>query len=86
MTLARLEEKMLHQLQGFVKKEKRKATTVETILKSVLGASLDQTSKATVYKQLVALSCKLEDTKLKRWPDGWIDLAIQDLAPQLLST
>ena len=84
MTLDELKGKMLHQLLGFVPKENRSAVTQDTVLKSVLGSELDGLSPATVFKQHVQLDCKLAGVKLKRWPEGWVEKTIAELAPKLL--
>jgi hypothetical protein len=71
-------------LQGFVGASEQGGITVDTVHKDVLGADPGQTSKATVYKQQVQVSCKLRNTNLKRWPAGWVDMTIANLAPKLL--
>jgi hypothetical protein len=80
VTLARLKEKMLYQLQGFVPESKREEITTTTIHNTVLKSD----SKAKLYKDFVRMSALLEDTKLKRWPSKWLTMNIDDLAPQLL--
>ncbi len=84
MTEQRLKEKMLYQLQGFAKSSERDAITMDTIHKEVLGTSTGPTGKPTVYKNLVQLSCKLENTKLNPWPKEWLKTTINELAPELI--
>ena len=86
MTLARLKEKMLYQLQGFVKPAKRDAIGTDTVHDDILDLDGTPTSSAELYKTFVVLSARLEATKLRRWPaaDAWLAMTIDELAPKLL--
>ncbi|MDP9145403.1 MAG: hypothetical protein M3N43_12030 [Actinomycetota bacterium] len=84
MTLARLEQKMLYQLQGFVPKPRREEIDPDTVHDAILDEDDGPPSSADLYKQFVVLSAKLEKTKLRRWPAEWMTLTIAELAPKLL--
>jgi hypothetical protein len=86
MTLERLQEKMLYQLQGFVKPAARDTIDLDTIHDTILDEDDGPPTTADLYKNFVVLSAKLEKTRLKRWPAGWLTMTIAELAPKLLPT
>ena len=84
MTLARLKDKMLYQLQGCVPPRKRASIDLDTPHKRVVRSDDGPPSTASVYKDFVILSAKLEQTRLKRWPSDWLERSINETAPDLL--
>ena len=86
MTLERLQEKMLYQLQGFVAPAEREGIDLDTLHDAILDEDDGPPTTAELYKNFVVLSAKLEKTKLKRWPAEWMTMTIAELAPRLLPT